>query len=125
MAELTSVQSAVANVQAAIEVGELVAQRAPYGHPIFAALERGREVLAWLENEAVFMQSGVGPRVQQLAQQAIDGIYDANVTVRNDPNQPLSATIWPKVKALPWPWIGAGAAALVVVAILFQRRGRA
>lgn len=110
-------------VQAAIEVGELTSQHAPGGHPIFAAVDDAREVLAWLNENAGLLASGVGPAVQANVERAISAVYDAAASVRNDPAAPLPLTIWPQVKALPWPWLAAGAGGILLVAILFQKRG--
>jgi hypothetical protein len=118
-ADLTS------QVQAAIDVGDLYTQQAPGGHPIFAALDKAREVLAWLQESGPLMASGVGSNVQQYAQGAIDGVYAALALIRNDPNAPLPRTLFPQVSALPWKWIAAGAGGILLVAILFQQqRGR-
>jgi len=121
---LVSPDDLIAQVRAAIELGELTEQHAPGGHPIFQAVEDARELEAWLIDNAGLMGSGAGSNVQAKAQAAIDAIYDAAAGVRNDPTAPPPATIWPQVKALPWPWLAAGAGGLILVAILFQQRGR-
>jgi hypothetical protein len=121
--QAVSVADLAARVQAAIEVGEITAQHAPGGHPLFDALADGREVLAWLNDSAAFLEGGVTPGVLAYAQDAVNRIYDAAATVRTDPDLPPPATIWPEAKALPWPWIAAGAGGLLLVAILFQKRG--
>jgi len=120
-----SVNDLIAQVRVAIEFGEITEQHAPGGHPIFGAVADARELEGWLIDNAGLMGSGVGSNVQRQVQETIGAIYDAAAGVRNDPELPPPATIWPEIKGLPWPWLAAGAGGLLLVAILFQQRGRA
>jgi hypothetical protein len=123
LATLTAT-SAIASVISAIEFGEIAAQHAPGGHPLFTAIENARETVAWLEDNAgIIPVIADGTNVHAKVDQAIEEINAAAATLRNDPDQPLPATIWPQVQTLPWPWIAAGVGGLVAAAILFQRRG--
>ena len=125
LAAPVTVDDLLAKVRAAIEFGEIEQQQAPGGSPIFAAVSDARELEGWLIENSGLMASGAGSNVVQKVDQAIGAIYDAAAGIRTDPTGPPPATVWPQVKALPWPWIAAGAGGLLVVAILFQqRRGR-
>jgi len=121
---IVTVDALLAQLREAIELAEITSQHAPGGHPIFEALAEARELEGWLIDNAGLMGSGAGSNVQRNVAERIAAIYDAAVGVRNDPTAPPPATVWPQVKALPWPWLAAGAGGLLLVAVLFQR-GRA
>lgn len=118
----------IGQVQAAVDLGSYTEPNAPAGHPLFAADENGRQVVAWLQENQSLMASGVGSSVLAQAQAAIDAIYAAAATVTTSPGQPLAKTIFPApATPIPWMWIGGGAAAIAVVAFLFhkkKKRGR-
>ena len=123
---MVTAASAVASLQAAIELGELQLQNAPGGHPIFAAVEHARDVLEQLEDNAAIMPPlDEKSRTMQTVSQAINAITVAGSNLLTDPDKPLPVTVWPQLKQLPWPWIAAGTAALVLVAVLVQRSRRA
>jgi hypothetical protein len=117
--------AALAQLEGEIAFGEIAAQHAPGGHPLFAALDNARELQGYIQdNAAVIPPSGL-PDTSRLAlqvAQAIEAIDAAAATLRNDPDQPLPKTIWPQLPDLPWPWITAGLAGVVLVAVLFQQR---
>lgn len=126
-ADTVTVDDLIAQVRAAIELGEITQQHAPGGHPIFQAVADARELEGWLIDNAGLMGSGPGANVQRKVQETVSAIYDAAAGVRNDPEAPPPATIWPRLStpSLSWPWVGAAAGGLLLVAILFQQqRGR-
>ncbi len=110
-------------VETAIEFGEIEQQHAPGGSPIFEAVSDAVELRGWLIDNSGLMASGVGSHVAAKVDQVIGAIYDAAAGIRNDPTAPPPATIWPQLRALPWPWIAAGTGGLLLVAVLFQQRG--
>ncbi len=122
--EAGSVDDLIAQVRAAIDFGEIEEQQVPGGHPLYGAVTDARELLGWLIDNAGLMGSGVGSNVRGKVDQVIGAIYDAAAGIRNDPETGPRPTVWPQLKALPWPWIAAGAGGLLLVAVLFQR-GRA
>jgi hypothetical protein len=114
----------------AIELGELVAQRAPEGHPLFQVLEDAREVRDALD-EHVPWYSDTGPlvapgtRTYDNVERTVEAINAAIATVRNDPDQPLSRTLY-VAPGVPWPALAVGAAGVVgLVALFWPRRKRA
>lgn len=129
MADLLTAAAAAHNLQVAIEYGELREQQAPGGHPIFAAVDRAREMLTWVEQQEStpgWPPSGLPPgNTRDRIDQTISDIHEASSTILNDPDLGPPSTIWPALQALPWGWIAAGAGGLVLVGVLFQRRGAA
>jgi hypothetical protein len=119
----TDVADAEQQLAAAIDLGQLTAQHAPAGHPIFAAISRAEEDLAQVQDE----ESAIGPalvpgsRTYTEISDAIDGITAAAADVRNDPNAPLPPTLWSLPAAVvPWLPLGAGVAALALGWYLFR-----
>lgn len=124
---LTDVADAERQLQAAIELGELTAQHAPAGHPIFDAIGNAQEVLAFLQDEEDLVGPALvpGTRTYAQVQGAIDGVYAAAGEVRNEPDKPLLPTFFslPKI-SIPWFEIAAGGGALALGFFLFQRHRR-
>jgi hypothetical protein len=111
----TDAADAERQLQAAIDLGQLTAQHAPDGHPIFAALERAQADLESVQDEEAAIGPALvpGTRTYTEIDQAIDGVFQASADVRNDPDLPLPPTLFavPKV-ATPWAMLAAGALAL-------------
>jgi hypothetical protein len=123
LASITATQ-AIAQLQAAIEFGNIAIQQAPGGHPLFTAIAQAQEALDWVEeNIAILPLIADGSHIHVQIDEAIEAINAAAATLRNDSGQPLPATIWPQVQTLPWPWIAAGVGGLMLIAIVFQRQG--
>jgi hypothetical protein len=125
----TDAADAERQLQAAIDLGQLTAQHAPAGHPIFAAIDRAQQDLAQVqEDEAVIGPVLVpGTRTYSEISDAIDGITAAAADVRNDPTSPLPPTLWSLPAAVvPWLPIGAAGALLALGWWLFRGspRGR-
>ena len=121
--EALTVAGAVAELEKAIELGDLIIQQVPGGHPLFAALDKAKEVLWWINDQAPSIPSlAAVPKVRAAVEQAINGLDMAIAAVRRDPDQPLTVTLWPRLKQLPWPWIAGGVGAAVLVAVLVRRR---
>ncbi len=124
MAQVMTAADAASQLEVAIEAAEIASQHAPAGHPIFDAIDTGKSTLAWVQDAGrLWPPDAALTRTQATVQQVTDSIYAAMATIRNDPDQPLPSTIWPQVQALPWPYIAAGAGALLLVAMLFQKKG--
>lgn len=123
----SSADDAERQLQQAIELGELTAQHAPAGHPIFGALERAGLALEYLQDEdnAHGPTLAAGSEPYNIVDGAIDGIYAAAAEVRNAPDLPLPRTLFAlPATSIPWAAIGAGAAALGVGWYLFRRQSR-
>ena len=122
-----SVADAERQLQDAIDLGQLTAQHAPDGDPIFAALERAQADLSSIQDdEAVILPALVpGTRTYQEISDAIDGITAAAANVRNAPDQPLQPTTFPvAVQSIPWVPLGLGLAALGLGWYLFGKKER-
>lgn len=122
----TDATDAERQLQAAIDLGDLTAQHAPDGHPIFAALERARADLASVQDE----ESAIGPalvpgtRTYSEVSAAIDGVFQAAADVRNDPTAALPHTLFSfPLEAVPWLPIAGAGAALALGWYLFRKRG--
>jgi|SRR5882724_5847445 len=120
----TDAGDAERQLQAAIELGQLTAQHAPDGHPIFAALARAEADLAQVQDEETIIGPALvpGSRTYTEISAAIDGITDAAANVRNDPSMPLPRTLFelPQVE-IPWLPIGLAGAALALGWYLFRK----
>lgn len=117
------VADAERQLQDAIDLGDLTAQHAPAGHPIFAALERARADLSSVQDE----ESAIGPalvpgtRTYNEINAAIEGIYGAAADVRNVPDVALPHTLFAITPtSIPWVPIAAAGAALVLGWFLFK-----
>lgn len=111
-------------LQAAIDLGDLTAQHAPEGHPIFAALERARADLEQLQDDEGMVGPALvpGTRTWNELSAAIDGVFDASADVRNDPTQPLPRTLFSlPTSATPWLELGFAGAALLAGWWAFKR----
>lgn len=122
---MASIRDAADSVQSAIDFGELAAQRAPGGHPIFDALTRARSELADLE-AAIPWYSTTGGDVpayaERAAQRAVDDIFAAAADIRTDPDAPLARTTYQKEKPFPWAWVLAGVGVTVLAAAYLHKR---
>lgn len=110
-----------------IELAELIAQKYPSTHPIQVALANAQSTRAELKNQIPWYSLGggeaFGPDSRQFQSyaQAVDAIYAAGA---EPSDAQIPATIWPKIKALPWVPITLGAGALLGVALYFRGRRR-
>lgn len=123
----TDATDAERQLQAAIDLGQLTAQHAPAGHPIFAAVERAQADLETVQDEESAIGAALvpGTRTYSEISDAIDGITAAAADVRNDPDQPLPLTFFNlPAEDVPYLAIGAGAAVLLVGWFVFKRKGR-
>lgn len=120
----TDAAGAARQLQDAIELGQITAQHAPAGHPIFAALSDARDALAFVQSDdsvgfgwdpAFFP----GSRISD----AIDGVYAAASSVRNAPGAPLPKTLW-TLPGLEAPWVPIAAAGGVLALGYYLFRGR-
>lgn len=125
----TSAADAEQQLQAAIDLGQLTAQHAADGDPIFAAIARAQADLASIQDEESAIVPAIvpGTRTYQEISDAIDGVIAAAADVRNAPDQPLQPTTFPAiVQSVPWVPLGLGLAALGLGWYLFgQQRRRA
>lgn len=122
----TDATDAERQLQAAIDLGQLTAQHAPEGHPIFAALDRANADLASVQDEEAAIGPALvpGSRTYSEISNAIDGIYDAAADVRNVPDVPLPHTLFTLPQTgIPWVPIGLAGGVLAVGWWLFKRRG--
>lgn len=122
----TDAADAERQLQAAIELGQLTAQHAPAGHPIFAALERANTDLASVQDEETSIGPALmpGTRTYSELSEAIDGIFDAAADVRNVPDVALPRTLFSFPQTgIPWVPIGLAGGVLAVGWWLFKRRG--
>lgn len=120
----TDATDAEQQLAAAIDFGQLTAQHAPAGHPIFAAIARAEADLAQVQDDESAIGSALvpGTRTYSEISDAIDGITAAAADVRNDPNAPLPPTLWSlPAYVVPWLSIGAAGAALALAFYLFRR----
>lgn len=113
---------AIVKLQAAIEEGELWAQQAPSGSPVFAALTAARDALTRLQSEAMFSAVNLAPGSDLYAQidTALEDLYSAGANL----TQPAAKTIYQSAQGLPWPWIAAGLGLLGLGVYLFRGKGR-
>jgi hypothetical protein len=119
----TDAADAERQLQAAIDLGDLTAQHAPAGHPIYAALDRARSDLESVQDEEAAIGPALipGTRTYTEISDAIDGIYQASADVRNDPAAELPRTLFSTPKAdIPWLEIAAGGGALLLGWWLFK-----
>lgn len=108
-------QDMATRLESAIEVAELSTQYAPGGHPLYGAIDDAKALLAWLrDNVGIIPNLPSSDRVPIIVDQAVEALANAEASLRVDPSQPLPKTIWPTVTD-KWPWIAAGAVALLVV----------
>ena len=127
LAGTTSRDDAERQVIAWIERAEIAAQQAPSGHPVFAALERGNELLALLQDEEAAIPETIaaGTDLYSTIDRVIDNLISASAEVRNAPDLPLPRTLFATPKtAVPWIEIAAGGAALAAGWWLFRNRRR-
>lgn len=115
-----------AKVDDAIYLGELAAQHAPSGHPIFAAIADAKEAKDWIDEQIPFFSGGGSPALPTVTAK-VDGIvsevYDAMAQIQ-DPGE--GVTLYnPPTSPIPWAWLGAGAVALAGSAFLLTRKRRA
>lgn len=122
----TDAVDAERQLQAAIDLGQLTAQHAPDGHPIFAAVARAEADLASVQDEESAIGAALvpGTRTYSEISDAIDGVTAAAADVRNDPDSPLPRTFFNLPEDVPYLAIGAGAAVLLVGWFVFKRKGR-
>jgi hypothetical protein len=127
----TDAADAERQLLAAIDLGQLTAEHAPAGHPVFAAIARAEADLAQVQEDDSIIGPALVPGTRTYAEisGAIDGITAAAADVRNDPNSPLPPTLWSlPAAAIPWLPIGFIGAGLAVAWWLFrsmpQRSGR-
>lgn len=101
----------------AVEFASIAAQHAPAGHAIFAAIRNAESVRDVVHDEPYAVSpDGV--------QAAIDRIYDAAATIRNDPDSPLPRTLWTLPTSLPpWGYIAAAGATALVAFFVFKGKG--
>lgn len=122
------VADAERQLQDAIDLGDLTAQHAPAGHPIFGALERARADLASVQDEESAIGAALvpGTRTYTEIDDAIEGIYGAAADVRNVPDVALPRTLFElSPTSIPWIPIAAGGAALVLGWFLFRKQATA
>jgi hypothetical protein len=119
-----TLRQAAGKAQDAIDWGELVAQRAPAGAAIFAALDDARETRDWVNEQIpMFLDDGPAlPNVSAAVDRVCEAVYTAGAAVRNDPSLPLSPTIYQQGGRMPWATIAvAGAAVLGAIALFVVR----
>jgi hypothetical protein len=119
VAQMTPAE-AIHQLEVVIEFGELASQNAPGGHPVFEAIETARQWLSWLQEygPAAAPILSPGSRIYTDITQAIEAVHAAVATLRDDGS---GSTAWPALKALPWPWIAGGVAALVLAMVVARR----
>lgn len=114
---------AVSTLQDAIGLGEMTAQSAPAGHPIHAAVQAAREALEDVDRTMAYSAVALAPgsRLWQEVDAALEAVYSAAGTVRNDPELGPARTIFSLPATLPpWAWIGGGLGLLALGVYLFK-----
>lgn len=122
---VTDVPSAKAALAAAVAAGQVgAAQQVPADPNLVAAITAAQETLAWLNERADMIGDLAStPTVQDMVNNAIDGVYNALSVNPGAPGAVAHLALWDQAK--PYlPWIAGGAALVLGYALLFHRRGR-
>jgi len=119
-----TLRQAANRVSDAIDWGELVAQRAPEGSAIFAALDDARETRSWINEQIpMFLDDGPAlPNVTAAVDRVVEAVYSAGAEVRNDPSSPLSPTVYQQAGGVPWGKVAVGGAAVLAAIVFFAVR---
>lgn len=122
-----SADDAAQQLADAVDFGQIAAQHAPAGDPIFAAIDDAQETREFVAeySDTIGTVLTPGSRTYARIDEAIDAIYSAAAELRNDPAAPLPRTLWTlPVPAAPWQWIGVAGGVLFVGFMLFKHRRR-
>lgn len=113
----------------AIYFGQLAAQHAPPGSPIFQAIDDAQEAKDWIEGQIPFFSLGGGPALPNVTAKVeaiVSEVYDAAAQIQDTTSVDLTTGYTVPAAPIPWALLGVGAVALGGAAWLaFGRKRRA